>query len=250
MGRAAKYTEDLLLDAVIQYSDFCKTKIKATELAEWARNNIAGLEDVKEYYFNRPIKNPKTNKLEKRLCTQRIEEINAARDVRKQENRNVLLSSVNIDRFYELSERDQRKEIAKAREIVSKYHSSNAYYRKKNDSMFQILSEYTQKVSELEEKVKIITKKQSFIDKRVSALLKDSDEKAIREKLEEIGITDGDFDLKKYQNSLKLEVEEMFNIEKVIRQYQRSLGDNDDTDMIPEDTVNVKDDYIDDLTDF
>lgn len=250
MGRTAKFSEDLLLDAVIQYSDFCKTKIKATELAEWARNNITGLEDVNDYHFTRPIKNPETKKQEKRLCTQRLEEINTARDIRKQENRNVLLSSVNIDRFYELSEREQRNEISKAREIVSKYHSSNAYYKKKYDIMNQILSEYAQKVSELEEKLRTITKKQSFIDRKISALLKDNDEKAIRNKLKEIGITDGDFDLKKYQNSLRLEVEEMFNIEKVIRQYQRSLGDNDDTDEISENTVNVKDDYIDDLTDF
>ena len=44
MARTAKFTDDLLLDAVVQYADIYKGKIKATELAEWARKNIAGLE--------------------------------------------------------------------------------------------------------------------------------------------------------------------------------------------------------------
>ena len=48
MAKTQKYSEDQLLEAVIKFSEIEKKKIKATELADWCRSNIEGLEDVRD----------------------------------------------------------------------------------------------------------------------------------------------------------------------------------------------------------
>ncbi|WP_022755554.1 hypothetical protein [Butyrivibrio fibrisolvens] len=243
MARTAKFTDDLLLDAVVKYSDTHKEKIKATELAEWARKNIPGLEEVKDYHFTRPIKNPKTGALEKKLCTQRIDDLNVARDTRKKENRNVLLSSVNIERFYSMSEREQRNCIVQAREIVAEYRKTNSYLRKKNDYLNGVYSINRDRLQELELLLKEVRTKQKQIDLTLSRLKKNLTEEKTKEKLAEIGITDGKFDLIKYNESLKSKVEDLFNIDEVIREYQKGV---EDVDSDGDDDQNI----LDKLTDF
>lgn len=56
MAKTQKYSEDQLLEAVVKFSEIEKKKIKATELARWCRDNIEGLEEVRDYHFTRPIK--------------------------------------------------------------------------------------------------------------------------------------------------------------------------------------------------
>ena len=56
MAKTQKYSEDKLLEAVVKFSEIEKKKIKATELAKWCRNNVEGLEEVRDYHFTRPIK--------------------------------------------------------------------------------------------------------------------------------------------------------------------------------------------------
>ena len=56
MAKTQKYDEDQLLDAVVKYAEIERKKIKATELAKWCRNNIEGLEEVRDYHFTRPIR--------------------------------------------------------------------------------------------------------------------------------------------------------------------------------------------------
>ena len=55
MAKTQKYSEDQLLEAVVKFSEIEKKKIKATELARWCRDNIEGLEEVRDYHFTRPI---------------------------------------------------------------------------------------------------------------------------------------------------------------------------------------------------
>lgn len=248
MARTAKFTDDLLLDAVVQYADIYKGKIKATELAEWARKNIAGLEEVKDYHFTRPVKNLKTGKLEKKQCTERIESYNVSRDTRKRENRNVLLSTINIDNFFKLSDREQRNEVVQAREIVAEYRQTNSYLRKKTNYLSKLQNETEDKINELEKLVKDIKAKQNAIDKKVSKLIKNNTEEELREKLAEIGIEEGSFDLTKYNESLRLEISEMFNIDKAIRQYQKNEVFEDDSDLQVE--GNPNNDILNDLLDF
>lgn len=51
MAKTQKYDEDQLLDAVVKYAEIERKKIKATELAKWCRNNIEGLEEVRDYHL-------------------------------------------------------------------------------------------------------------------------------------------------------------------------------------------------------
>ncbi len=228
MGRTAKYSEDLLLSAVVKYSEVVKTKIKATELAEWARKNIKGLEDVHDYHFTRPTKNPKTGKIEKRLCTERLEELNVARDTRQKENKNVLLSSVNIDAFFELDERSQRKAIQEARDIVNEYKRTNAYLRRHNDYLREIDNLTKDKISTLESSLKDFKKKQKSLERLLRYLKNQSKEEQIRKHLEQMGISDGDFDLQKYNDAMKGDLNQIFNIDAEIRKYQIKMNQEDD----------------------
>ena len=96
MARTQKYTEELLLEAVVKYAEAESGKIKATELAAWAAVNISGLEGVRDYHFMRPVRerNLQTGVVTVRhkLCTVRMEEINRARSLTSQISRNTLLA--------------------------------------------------------------------------------------------------------------------------------------------------------------
>jgi len=59
-----------------------------------------------------------------------------------------------------------------------------------------MLSISAEEVKEIDKVVNIINSKQALIDKRVSQICKRIEERQIKNMLEEIGITDGDFDLK------------------------------------------------------
>ena len=86
MAKTRIYNDDILIEAVEKYSEqHTSGKIKATKLAEWAQQNIIGLENVRDYHFLREItyKDPKSGqkKSKKRPCTVRMEEINSTRNV-------------------------------------------------------------------------------------------------------------------------------------------------------------------------
>ena len=103
MARTQKYTEELLLEAVVKYAETERGKIKATELAEWAGANITGLEGVRDYHFMRPVreKDPQTGAvtMRRKPCTVRMDEINRARNLTAQISRNALLKASTIEEF-------------------------------------------------------------------------------------------------------------------------------------------------------
>ena len=255
MARTAKFSDDLLLEAVVKYSEIVRTKIKATELAQWAKINIIGLEDVKDYHFTRPIKDPTTGKLVKKLCTQRIDELNRARDIKQRENTNVLLSSINMDRFFDMDARSQRKTIQEAREIVSEYKRSNIYLRKQNDYYKSLTEETNKRIEQYEVYVKQIMKRQNDLDKKVNDIRRNINDERIKLQLEEMGVIDFDFDLVRYNESLKESEKDIFNIEETIKQYQKQLNQDtdeaDDQDDEEKKTdIQTKGNMIDDLLDF
>ena len=97
MAKVQKYSDSLLLEAVIKYADQYPGKIYASRLANWASLNVPGLEEVREYMFLRPliVKDPKTGKQKQRLrpCTERITAINASRTLSSNIKSNILLHS-------------------------------------------------------------------------------------------------------------------------------------------------------------
>jgi len=235
-----------LLDAVIKYSEVIKTKIVVTELAEWARRNINGLEDVQAYHFTREIKEPKNGKKIKRLCTVRIEEINIARDTSVKERTNILISSVNIDRFYELDKEDQRKMIVEMRDILKEYKNTNRKLRYERDLFKETekdIKDIKDKIEDCSKQIKGYLKKQKEIEKQIGFLMKKWEDVQTRQKLEEIGITDNDFNLLKFNDALKSGSSKLFNIEEEIIRYQQIIDEIDSN--IPE-----SDEVLEKLTDF
>jgi hypothetical protein len=225
MAKTQKYSEDLLLEAVIKYSDEYYGTIKYTELAEWARNNIPGLEDVRDFNFSRPIKtrNPKNGKIVEKTkeCTRRIEEINKARNIYSALNTNKLLYSSNIDEFLKVSPNEQKKLIVEVREKVHELSAKNRYLLSMNDAYKRINNDQKEKINELDTKTKEIIKKQKKIEKRLNYILKTTDEENRKEMLSQMGIEDESIDLVKYNKSINEDIIEMFDIGKTLEKYHK-----------------------------
>ncbi len=204
MAKTQKFNENLLLEAVVAYSDIYKGDIKATELAKWARENIVGLEEVKYYHFTRPIqeKNPRTGKVKEKekLCKKRIDEINQARSVAKYKT-NPILSSCNIDNFFELPIPAQRNVIVETRQKINELYKSKAYYQKQFNVFKAENEELKREVEELVPFVKKYKKKQLELEKQVKHLMTVMNEEQMKEALAEIGITDNKFKRSVFNNS-------------------------------------------------
>ena len=64
MAQKEKYTEEQLMDAVVKYSETVSGKIKITELAKWAADNVSGLEGIQAHNFRgkRKVINKRTGR--------------------------------------------------------------------------------------------------------------------------------------------------------------------------------------------
>lgn len=224
MAKTQKYADDLLTEAVARYSDVYLGRIKATELAEWASKNIAGLEGVRDYHFLRPVKekDPKTLKIVEhaKLCTVRIEEINAGRRVALEMRRNVLLNSTNVDRFLDLPVNEQRHVILDTRAQVSKLRAENMKLHRENESLltkYKVLSDQAEKQ---EARIEELSKKQEKLRVVVHRAMAVYDDGERRKVLESIGILDGSLDLDTYVNRLSIDLSEVFSINAAIKKHR------------------------------
>lgn len=223
MARTQKFSEEILLTAVVKYSEICKGKIKATQLAEWSRNNIEGLAEVRDYHFTRPVKeyDVKTGKIKKRskLCTIKINEINKNRSVATSINTNILLSASNCRAMFELPQIEQEKLIIDTRQVVSKLFEKSRNLQRENAVIQQINREQTAIIKELENKIKDIQKKQRQLEKKVNYIMRVTDEEMRLKMLKNMGISDGVVDLNVYKKKIEEELEDIFNIKKSLARY-------------------------------
>lgn len=220
MAKVQKYSDDLLLTAVIKYADIYHGKIEASKLAAWAKVNIAGLEDVRDYMFLRPqtIKDVRGNKKEvQRPCTIKINEINNARSVSAGITENVLLKSSDIDLFFSLPRPTQRKLIIDTRAQVDAILTRNAYLEKEYKSVMAENTSLKSNQEKFEAKLDSILKDFKTLQKRVQSWMKHTDEAMRKSTLEKIGIKDGSFDLDKNLEDLSIGIDEAFDIDKTIR---------------------------------
>lgn len=242
MAKTQKFSEDLLIEAVVKYSEQVKTKIKATELATWARDNIKGLEDVRDYHFTRPVveRDAKTGKVKKRikLCTARIDEINKSRSITATMNNNVLLSSSKADAFFDLPYSTQVKLIVETRETFNTLLKKNAYLITENDSLRRLNKEQTITIDEIATKIKKIEKKQVILTKQINYLLRTTDESNRKEMLAQMGIKDGSIDINVYKKCIEEDMTEMFDIEKTLKKYhQEENNESSDNESLTEDIL-------------
>ncbi len=233
MAKTQKYSEDQLLEAVIKFSEIEKKKIKATELADWCRRNIEGLEEVRDYHFTRSIKekDEKTGKMIDRpkLCTLKIEEINKSRSLTVSINTNLLLRASNIDTFMEQPDTAKRKMIVETRETVDKLLTRNGNITRENEALKAENKSMKSDILIMTEKIDALQKAQDKLIKQVSYLMKATDEAARKEMLAQMGIEDESVDLNTYSESLQQELSEIMDINKSLRKYLSETYEIPDT---------------------
>ncbi|MCR5526299.1 MAG: hypothetical protein K6F39_02805 [Lachnospiraceae bacterium] len=242
MAKTQKYSEDQLLEAVIKFSEIEKKKIKATELADWCRRNIEGLEEVRDYHFTRSIKekDEKTGKMIERpkLCTLKIEEINKSRSLTVSINTNLLLRASNIDAFMEQPEAAKRKMIVETRETVDKLLARNGNITRDNEALRAENKSMKSDILIMTDKIDALKKAQDKLIKQVSYLMKVTDETTRKEMLAQMGIEDESADLNTYSESLQQELSEVMDINKSLRKY---LSETDNMPTTKEKTNNITD---------
>lgn len=245
MAKTQKYSEDRLLEAVIKFSEIEKKKIKATELADWCRRNIEGLEDVRDYHFTRSIKekDEKTGKMVERpkLCTLKIEEINKSRSLTVGINTNLLLRASNIDTFMEQPDAAKRKMIVETRETVDKLLTRNGNITRENEALRAENKSMKSDILIMTDKIDVLQKAQDKLIKQVSYLMKATDEATRKEMLAKMGIEDESVDLNTYSESLKQELSEVMDINKSLRKY---LSETDDASDTKEKQTNITGDIM------
>lgn len=221
MAKTQKYSEDQLLEAVIKYSEVEKQKIKATELAKWCRENIEGLEEVRDYHFTRSIKvkNEKTGKVEEKtkICTVRINEINKSRSIVSGVKTNILLNSSNIDTFISQPLSVQKKIIVETRETVDKLMMKNNNLVRESEVYRNENKFLREKTTLLEEKIKGITKTHAKLNQYISYIMKSIGDTEQRKILSKMGIEDNSINLNTYMKSLQQEINEVMNINEVLK---------------------------------
>lgn len=248
MARTQKFPEDLLLEAVVKFSEIEKGKIKATELASWARANITGLEEVHDYHFMRPIreKDARTGKISviKKSCTARIEEINKARSLTETVNRNVLLRAASIDTFMNQPDYIQRMQITEARETVDQILSKNLGISRENEALQAENNRLKAVLASLVDKVNALQKEQDLLNRKVHFLMKTSDEAARKTMLGQMGITDGAIDLDVYAQSLTLGIKEVVDITRSVIRHMASCENTSDEAITNQNTGSLADDVM------
>ena len=245
MAKTQKYSEDQLLTAVVKFSEIEKKKIKATELAKWCRENIVGLEEVRDYHFTRLIKewDNKSGKMveRKKLCTLKIEEINKARSLIVSINTNLLLRASNIDSFMEQPNTTKRKMIVETRETVDKLLNQNRNIARENEVLKADNKAMKVEISMLTDRVDALQKAQKKLIKQVSYLMKVTDEGTRKEMLAQMGIRDGSIDLDTYLNSLQQELSNILEINNALRRHitnERDIPSNiNESDTLTEEIM-------------
>lgn len=251
MAKTQKYSEDQLLEAVIKYSEIEKKKIKATELAKWCRNNLEGLEEVRDYHFTRTKKqrDEKTGKMVERrkLCTIKMEEINKSRSLTININTNLLLKASNIDVFMEQPDSLKRKMVIETRETVDKLLIRNGNIERENEVLKAENKSVKSDILKMEHKLKELQNAQNRLIKQVSYLMKATDESVRKEMLSQMGITDNSVDLMTYTNSLQQNLNEIMDINRTLRGYV-SINSDGETKIAEDNEKKLSDTIMSGLT--
>ena len=223
MARTQKYTEELLLEAVVKYAEAESGKIKATELAAWAAVNISGLEGVRDYHFMRPVRerNLQTGvvMVRHKLCTVRMEEINRARSLTSQISRNTLLKASAIEDFMKQPGFVQRRQIAETRETVGRLAAKNESLSRANEALRAENKSFRKGMEQLTEDIRRLQDTQGRLTKQVTYLMKASDEKSRKAALADMGLTDRNVDLDVYTRSLEQEIGSVMDLRKVLGKF-------------------------------
>lgn len=223
MARHAKYNEDLLLEAVVKYAGIHEGKIKPVEVAKWANDNIEGLEGVKYYDFTRKIIVNKNGKKEEqdKLCKMKIDELNNERSVIFNIKQNQFLMSTDIENVLNLPKNKLTKQIIEAREMYISLIRKNKNSAKRIDHLLEENKQLKELIDKLEGQIDEIKKEQEDVKNKIKYIREAADEKFIRAKLKEVGLTDGYFDIDTLVDSLDTQIN--FGFDQVISNHKNGL---------------------------
>ena len=226
MAKTPKYPDEKLLEAVVKYADQHRGKIEATKLARWASENIEGLQGVEDRHFMRPEekKDPKTGKTIKtiKLCTAKINELNAARNTVTAMNTNVLLKSANVDKFFGVPVREQRRLILETRKQVDQLIAENRSLRAENKAVSTRSQAISLQIDSLAKDVEKLKADHAKLLILVTRAMDAFDENERKKMLASIGVCDEMLDLDTYVDSLTQRVNEITSINEVITRNQRT----------------------------
>lgn len=213
MAKTQKYSDALLLEAVLKYSDVCTGKIKYVELAEWASANIPGLEGVRDYHFSRPT--VVTEKTEKKTvvkeCTKRIEELNKARSVAAGMDLNPLLHSSRVDEFFDLPRHKQVDIILETRKQLESVMRSARFAELERNRLQQENNLLRDSQGEMAGNLKALSDKLAEFGGALRALKQYINNDLQKKALESIGLVDGEYyDLERFYQSLCDDIEVLF----------------------------------------
>lgn len=215
MAKTSKYEDDLLLEAVVKYAEVYKGKIKTTELAEWSRKNIQGLEDVRYYHFQRPyvITDKKSNRKRKadRPCTLKLTEINNIRAIHQIMEVNTLLKSSNLDEFLQLSDADKRECIVDARMKVEELSWRVNNLEKERDTLRSENQYLLHENERMNDSLRKIVAEKRQIDLVIESLIRCVNEATKRESFIKLGIENECLSLKERNKHLSEEVDKFFS---------------------------------------
>ena len=224
MAQKEKFTDDRLTDAVIRYSEAYPGKIKVTELARWASENVPGLEGVQAHNFRgkRKVVNRRTGRAEMAALEafERIQAINRVRTGETAVRSNELLRSSDPDVFMTLPKPQQRRQIVETRGFCEKLAGENRALRRQGGVLESENISLREETERLREKLEAIQERQDLISKKISLVMDLVDREKQREILGSMGVMDGGFDLERYQQSLRLDIENAFSISRSIRMFR------------------------------
>ena len=229
MGKTQKYSDDLMLTAVVRYAETHEQKIIITKLCEWASANIEGLEGIRDHHFKQTITvtDPKTKKRKRmpRRAYRKVQEINEARLTTAAVCRNLLMTASDLNKFFALSRSDQIHEILEMRDIVKRLISDKADMSRYNEHLSKDNANLKKELSEALTRIGDAAKTQALLQKKTALLLRLVDETQRKNVLEMIGISDLGLDLDMYSESLHQPSDETFHINDALNKEEQDVAD-------------------------
>ena len=171
MAKVQKYPEYKLVFAVEEYAKAHTGKIRVKDLAEWATNNIQGLEGVTYKNFTRLSRID--GKDVRRECTKRLDEINQGRALEQDiKDNNILLTSSNPDKFLELNKSEKRQTIIETKKQMDLLMSRNKMLDQRNRVVETENISLKQQNEYLKERIENIKEAQKDIDSKIEYIFR------------------------------------------------------------------------------
>lgn len=232
MGRNTKYSEELKCDAVIRFSEIERGKIKPTELAAWASQNVPGLEGIDENHFYR--QKMKNGVLVKSKCQILIDEINKAREFFVNKT-NYILYATDLTEFHKLPFDLQDGMIRMTRVTVSNLKKQKLELQKnvkRLENELELKNEMARKIKEFE-------KNYETLKRRCQFLMEELEDEKCRSILKKHGFHDDWLSLAEYRESLANSHDEIMDINRELERYFKYKPVIEEYDVEPEEQGSV-----------